>query len=313
MSVERTLADAAPEANGCDSLECYLGAMGIDARDLRFDLTNAIASHWSPRHVEFSHIASGFMALLPTLEPFFSHNIRAGAELVSDHQLKADADGFIKQEGRHAQQHRTWNRVLARRYPGFDELEEKLKRKVAQSKEHDSLEKRLAYTAGFEAITYQVVCFIIAERERLLAGADPHLIALLTWHAAEEVEHKSVAFDVYQAVSGRYWLRVWGLASALANTVGDLRAFAQHMLKIEGLWAQRETRRRYGHVRLALGKAVLPALVQYLMPGYDPREHRDPPLITAWLEAYRAGRDLRALTLAELDALADGAPAQRAS
>jgi hypothetical protein len=39
------------------------------------------------------------------------------------------------------------------------------------------------------------------------------------------------------------------------------------------------------------------------MPGYRPRAHLDPPLITAWLESYRLGRDLRAIDVEGLDAL----------
>jgi uncharacterized protein len=286
--------------------------MSIEPRDLKFDLSDAIASQWSPWHAEFSHMANGFMALLPYLEPWFIHNIRTAAEQVSDPQLKADAEGFIKQEARHAQQHRAWNQVLARRYPGFEALEEALKQKLAASKDRDSLAARLAWTAGFEAITYQVVCFIIGERDTWLQGADPNLIAMLTWHAAEEVEHKSVAFDVYQAVHGSYWLRVWGLGSALVQTVRDLRAFAQHMLRVDGLWQDPKCRRRYWKVRLALAKAVVPPLWQYLMPWYQPRAHVDPPVIEAWLAQYREGRDLRALNLEALDALAIYEPAAAA-
>ncbi len=32
--------------------------------------------------------------------------------------------------------------------------------------------------------------------------------SLFVWHALEESEHKAVAFDVYQTVSGRHWVRV---------------------------------------------------------------------------------------------------------
>ncbi|HET6335522.1 MAG TPA: metal-dependent hydrolase [Polyangiales bacterium] len=277
--------------------------MPIDARNLEFDLNDSVASHWSPRHAEFSHVCNGFMALLPYLEPYFIHNLRTALEVVADPQLKTDAEGFIKQEARHAQQHRVWNQVLARRYPGFEAFESALKQKLSESKRRDSLAKRLAYTAGFEAITYQVVCFVVASRDTWLRDADPNVIAMLVWHAAEEVEHKSVAFDVYKAVHGSYWLRLWGLGSALLNTVRDLRAIAQHMLRADGLWADPACRRRYLKIRIALAKAVIPPLWQYLMPWYEPRAHVDPPLIGAWLAEYRNGRDLSALDFDALDSL----------
>jgi predicted metal-dependent hydrolase len=278
--------------------------VAIDARDVRFELGNAVASHWSPGEPEFSHVANGFMATLPYLEPYFIHNIHAAAEQLPEGELRSDAEGFNKQEARHAQQHRTWNEVLAKRYPGFDALEDALKKKLAHSRRAHSLAFRLAYTAGFEAITYQVVCFILEERERWLGGADPNLIAMLIWHAAEEVEHKSVAFDVYQAIHGGYWMRAFGLVSALVHTIRDLRKFTQHMLRGDGLWEDPKSRKRLSKVRIALLKRLIPPLRAYLRPGYHPSQHPVPPVIDAWLRSYREGNDLRALDSKELDALA---------
>nr|WP_317622487.1 MULTISPECIES: metal-dependent hydrolase [unclassified Ketobacter] len=36
---------------------------------------------------------------------------------------------------------------------------------------------------------------------------DPDALKLWLWHALEENEHKAVAFDVYQQVSGNYLIR----------------------------------------------------------------------------------------------------------
>ena len=40
------------------------------------------------------------------------------------------------------------------------------------------------------------------------AGADETMLDLLRWHGAEEVEHRAVAFDVFQHLDGRYHRRV---------------------------------------------------------------------------------------------------------
>ncbi len=278
--------------------------MTVDVRVLEFELGDDVASHWSPGQPEFSHVANGFMATLPYLEPYFIHNIHAAAGKLPAGELRAEADGFNEQEARHAQQHRAWNQVLARRYPGFEAIEEALKGKLAASRRGDSLAFRLAYTAGFEAITYQVVCFIMDERERWLGGADPRMVAMLTWHAAEEVEHKSVAFDVYQAFHGGYWLRVWGLICALMQTIRDLRKFTQHMLRADGLWTNPASRKRLSKVRRALLGRMIPPLRSYLRPSYHPTEHPVPKVIDAWLRSYADGKDLRTLDSAALDALA---------
>jgi predicted metal-dependent hydrolase len=39
------------------------------------------------------------------------------------------------------------------------------------------------------------------------AGADQTMLDLLRWHGAEEIEHRSLVFDVYQNLCGNYALR----------------------------------------------------------------------------------------------------------
>ena len=48
-----------------------------------------------------------------------------------------------------------------------------------------------------------------------LDGAHPIMRELLKWHAAEEIEHKAVAFDVLQTIDDRYSLRITGLVAAM--------------------------------------------------------------------------------------------------
>jgi predicted metal-dependent hydrolase len=285
----------------------YADSMSMRSHDLKFDLGEEVASQWSPAQPEFSHCASALMAALPQLEPYFMHNVREALEYLRDPVLVREAECFIQQEGRHAQQHRAWNQVLARRYPGFDALERAIKMRLGKSKRRHSLPFRLAYTAGYEALTYQVVSFFVSERERFLRGADPRLLALLAWHAVEEVEHKSVAFDVFEAVHGGYAMRIAGLLMALAYTARDLNLVLSHLLRADGLAHDRESRRRLRAVRIALARQLLPELRQYMKLTYHPSQHRDPKLADAWLAHFGAGRDLRALTFEALDVLARGA------
>ncbi|HEX4351929.1 MAG TPA: metal-dependent hydrolase [Polyangiales bacterium] len=281
--------------------------MSIAARNLRFELSDDIANHWAPEHPEFSHIANAFMAALPYLEPYFIHNIRQAAEQLDDEALKADVRGFIAQEARHAQQHKRWNEVIARRFPGFDRLERALKNRLSESKRTHSLAFRMAYTAGYEAFTYQLVCCIMNQRKRWLHGADPRLLGMLSWHAAEEVEHKSVAFDVFQAIDGGYAMRIFGYVVALVRSIADIHEMTDHMLSADQTVDPRQSRRRLRAVRIALLKELGPELLHYFKPNYSPSEHEDPALLKAWLAHYDHGEDLRALDLGALDALAQSA------
>lgn len=285
--------------------EAVTGAAGdagaIRVRELRFALTAETSSHLCPGLPEFSHVVNAFMAALPQLEPYFIHNIRETIGAAVTPQLKSDIALFVSQEARHAQQHRALNELLAQRYPELPVLERAIKQRLDRSRKQHSLAFRMAYTAGYEAITYQLVGFMMDERATWLAGADPHVLALLCWHGAEEVEHKSVAYDAFQAVHGGYFMRVRGLLAALVVTVKDIKRIARYMLEVDGTWHERATQRRLWQVRGAFARGFLPRLFSYFLPGYHPSRCADPPSMIAWLERYAAGEDLSQISLSSLD------------
>ena len=68
-------------------------------------------------------------------------------------------------------------------------------------------------TAALEHFTAMFATGALSEDE--LSGAHPVMQDLLKWHAAEEIEHKAVAFDVLQTVDDRYSLRITGLVAAM--------------------------------------------------------------------------------------------------
>ena len=148
---------------------------------------------------------------MPYLEPFLNRTLREALPRIDDPNLRADVEGFIRQEAQHYRQHRRYNDTLkASGYAELDSVEAGFSDAYAVL-DRRSLDWRLAYAAGFETMTMGVTDWLINERERLFAGADPTVVSLVLWHMVEETEHKSVAFDVYQALCGRYWLRLAGL------------------------------------------------------------------------------------------------------
>lgn len=274
---------------------------GMLARDMRFELGVA-PRHFCPSQPEFSHATQAFMAALPHLEPYFIHNIREAAGRVADPALANQVELFVAQEARHAQQHRSLNALLSQHYPELPRLERAIKERLDRSRRRDSLAYRMAYTAGYETITYHLVGFMMEQRKKWLADADPGVLAMLCWHGAEEVEHKSVAFEVFQAVHGGYALRVVGLLAALVMTVKELRRMTRYMLEVDGLWRERTCQRRLRGVRLAFLRGLVPRLFGYFRPSYHPSHYPDPPAMLHWLERYAAGDDLSRMTPQALDA-----------
>jgi hypothetical protein len=167
-----------------------------------------------------THIANGVNLLFPAGERFFVRSVKHYLEQITDPTLRAQVRGFFGQEGRHSHAHDEYNRILEShgyQVRGLLAAYEWFAFRVVERLSPPSL--RLAATAAAEHFTA-----ILAEnalREGILEKfAHPEMAKLLLWHAAEEIEHKAVAFDVLQQVNPSYAVRVGGLALSAAILAG---------------------------------------------------------------------------------------------
>jgi predicted metal-dependent hydrolase len=284
----------------------------IDVRDIDFELERGAGGLWNPQQPEVSHTLNAFQLALPYLEPYFVDAIRAGAAQmaarIDDPALRADAKAFCAQESNHSRQHGRYNRLLRKRYPRLEEYEKQIRRSLIQRRRTEPLASRLAFTAACEAITAELSRLLFRNADAWFRGADGHFAALMLWHAAEEIEHKSVAFDVLRATGVGHGLRVKGLVSAVRQMLLDLDPIASYMLSVDGVRGFASARRRFAFRAAFLG-AVAPRLFRYALPGYDPSSEPDPDLARAWMDAYAGGQRLASIDTNE--ALQRLAPACR--
>jgi predicted metal-dependent hydrolase len=238
-----------------------------------------VPPHWFGGNVVATHVANGINLLFPAGERFFVRSVRHYLEDVKDEHLRARVKGFFGQEGRHAKEHDDFNRVLEDQ--GYD-----VQRFLAfyERVAYGFIERvappplRLSTTAACEHFTA-----ILAEnalRMRFLDVAHPAMRALLLWHACEEIEHRSVAFDVLERVAPGYGLRVAGLALASACLGGFWAAGALYLLSQEkkdggrpslrAEWrAMRAHRESLGDRRFVL----LGGIRQYLRRDFHPSQN----------------------------------------
>jgi uncharacterized protein len=88
----------------------------------------------------------------------------------------------------------------------------------------------LGITAANEHFTAIFADFMLHNAD-LLGDQDPRLKTLWLWHSAEESEHKTTAFELYQALGGSHewrvrWMRrvtFFFLTDTLRQTVSNLR------------------------------------------------------------------------------------------
>ncbi len=203
-------------------LESHHDGYPTHRRKARFDWSNT-PLHWVPGDPFTTHMLNVFHLLLPVSERWFIQAITEAEPLVDDAELQAAIKPFIQQESWHAFAHQMVLRHLAEQgidtTPYTEKLEKWLSKLGKQRPEWPrvlqrlSLYRRLAVIAALEPFNAALGAWLIQNRGLDYAGADQTMLDLLRWHGAEEIEHRSLVFDVYQNVCGNYALRALTMLS----------------------------------------------------------------------------------------------------
>lgn len=174
----------------------------INPRNRSHDIAAALQGEWLDENAFLTAFFNGMSISFPVGEKFFIDSVRHYADRITDPALKEDIRGFCGQEGFHRREHQMYNETLcASRGYDLDKLEGALTRRLGWAQKNLPPLTNLAITVAIEHFT-AVLAELLLRPGSILDKADPSMRDLWRWHAAEEMEHKSVAFDVYRAVGG---------------------------------------------------------------------------------------------------------------
>lgn len=174
-------------------------AIGITVRCLQFN-PQAIRRHYFANSPVMSHLLTALSSTFPIGEQFFVYSVRNVRDKVQDETLQAQIAAFIGQEAMHSKAHAEFNAAWRSEDYNLDRFQAWLARKDDYVKNlHPKIQ--LAITCAFEHFTALLGGYILRHPE-VLATLDEDAAKLWVWHAIEEIEHRAVAFDVYQAVYG---------------------------------------------------------------------------------------------------------------
>ena len=234
----------------------------------------------------FSHFVAGLSGAFPPGEEGFIRSVRRFADRITDPELKKRVAGFIGQESMHGQEHRHLNeKLIAMGYPIAWWDSKGFKDRRIRFEDRLPAHVHLAVTAAAEHYTAVLAERVLSSDELQSIPADAEVWHLLNWHALEELEHKSVAFDVFRAVGGTERTRITVMAAvcalllpvtliSLAVSVGSDPVARRR--------PDRLVRETYDLFTGPIFKGLLPDLAVYLRPGFHPDDVDTTALALQW-------------------------------
>ncbi|MFC3902741.1 metal-dependent hydrolase [Acinetobacter marinus] len=270
----------------------------ITVRKVQFDWQDTPID-WIPKQPFASYFINEINLILPEGEFWFCRVFHKVLDQINDPVLKQDVQAFIRQEALHAKAHDQANHhylnqrginpqrnlqrmhVLCHQILADQPLGVKLPNFLAKNWDLT----RLGIIATIEHLTCVTGQYALQNQYWQQLGADPTLTHLIKWHGAEEVEHRSVAFELYQHFGGSYFSRyllsaivtpilfyIWidGVAHLMVQD-SRFRTKKLHFFKI---WICREWYRiaKQHHNQLLPSPFwLIQQQLRYLLPHYHPR------------------------------------------
>jgi predicted metal-dependent hydrolase len=267
----------------------------MKVRTPHFDFS-ATPAQWT-KPAELSYMMNASSTWIPHLERFLNRVMaKALAELkngdAETEQLRKDVRTFIRQEANHYTIHAAYNEVLKRHGYDLARFEDVFIQQFEELLETRSLAFLCAYCEGFETIGPPSALVWLDRIDDMLEGADKEAVRLWKWHLMEEYEHRTVCFDVFNAIHGGYFLRIKGFFFQLKQLQGFSKMVRDHMLEVDRARMTpeevAESKRRMKKVSRRIAWLTLPRLFKALSPFYTPRRAKEPVMFKSYRDQVEA-------------------------
>jgi predicted metal-dependent hydrolase len=293
----------------------------LEVRRPKFDFTGDVPWEWNPANPQFSFFMNATSMIAICFEQMIVAAVQEAKPLITDPEVAAEATAFLRQEAQHSSTHRKHVAALIRRYPGlqhtFDDAMASFEHVTATT----PLKYRLAYIADLEATFTPSFKLMLDNEATLFRPGDERVASLFMWHFVEEVEHRSSALVIYDAVVGDGWYRISALPrvvrhlTSVARIIADgvnkhvpehdrkldartflptfrVRQTLRHPFAFAGRRARRATPSAFSSVPR---RQILVAVARVLLsqtPFHDPADEPLPEFAGRWFERWDAGHDV---------------------
>ena len=268
----------------------------IKPRKVKFEWQDTPVD-WIPGQPFTSYFINEINNILPAGEFWFCRLYNKVLPQISDEKLAEDVRAFIRQEAMHAQAHNSANKEylvvrninIDRNLKVMDFLfgkllaDQPLGIPVPKLLDHQWDLFRLGIVATVEHMTCVLGKYALYNKKWAELGADPNMLDLIKWHGAEEIEHRTVAFDLYRHLGGGYISRyyqsliamtaIFGLwVDGAAHIMGQDPRFADKKPALYKPWIWQEWYRiaQQDHAIIPSPFWLASQQLGYLTPWYDP-------------------------------------------
>jgi predicted metal-dependent hydrolase len=275
---------------------------GLIVRDDRFCRTDRPSRWWMKGDPVATAWFNSVSASLPRGEAFFIDTMKKFRDEIPP-GLATEVRDFIRQEINHTREHVAFNRIIADH--GYDV--ESIERGIADMlslAEGRPREVNLAVSIALEHFAASISHELLADPS-YLAGAEHEPAELWRWHAAEEIEHKGLVFEVWLHVT-RDWSagKRWKMMALVALLItrkyfGNRVRDALGLMAQDGLTGWRARARLYWYLwgNPGMIRRLLPHWGRILLPGFKPWDLDNSSLI----RLYRQRDEMAALPLVQAE------------
>ncbi len=286
----------------------------LQVRRVRFDFAgDDIPFNWNPERPAFAMQCNVITFFAPGFEKFIVDATREALPLMRDPKVVEEANAYLRQEAQHSAAHMSHFRALVRRWPGLQATMDEVVASFERLTATKPLAWRLGYTAVIEATFTPYFKVFLDHEDKLFAPGDERVASLFVWHFVEEIEHRSSALMVYDAVHNSYPYRLKTLGGVVKHIDEVLkmisRGFAEQVPAADGgefaalipaglspaaMLAAKRAARRLSAPRQATYAGVpkrelldmVVGLVRSQGPGHDPTTERLPAFAGRWFNRY---------------------------
>jgi predicted metal-dependent hydrolase len=261
--------------------------LSITPRDRRFGRDATTPRLWHGGRVEATAIYNALSTTFPKGEAYFVESVRAFREGAPP-KLAEEIKAFTTQEAIHSREHEAFNKRAESSGYDLSRLEARVAERLAITKDRPPI-VNVAATMALEHFTAILAHQLLAD-PRHLEGAEQATADLWRWHAAEEIEHKGVAYDTWlYATRGWPRLKRWKVKAKVMllvtrNFLVDRTAGALELMRQDGVTGAKAwwLLLTYLWVRPGMFRKIAGAWVKYFLPGFHPWNEDDRHLLAAY-------------------------------